>query len=85
MDIVVKCKKYPEFHKELKDMEKAYSTDLNMSIYANLESGEKIKAFDIMNRDKLYVNFFGYRMKLPEEELSKIYLSWISKMDELFR
>ena len=81
MDIVVKCKKYTEFHKELKDMEKAYSTDLNMSIYANLESGEKIKAFDIMNRDKLYVNFYGFRMKLPEEELNKIYLSWISKMD----
>ena len=36
VDIVIKCKKYAEFYKELKDMEKAYSTDLNMSIYANL-------------------------------------------------
>lgn len=85
VDIVVKCKKYPEFYRELSDMEKSYSSDLNMSIYANLEIVDKIKCFDILNRDKLYVNFFGYRMRISEEDFNKIYLSWISKMDELFR
>lgn len=37
VDIVVKCKKYPEFRKELQEIEKSYSFDHNMSIYMTLD------------------------------------------------
>ena len=40
VDIVVKCKKYPEFRRQLEEIEKAYSFDHNMSIYLNLTKVE---------------------------------------------
>lgn len=39
-DIVKKCKKYPEFMRELEEIEVEYSHDLNMAIYASLEDLE---------------------------------------------
>ena len=39
-----------------------------------------------MPRDKLYVTFYGYKlMSLSEEEMYRVYLLWISRMDELIR
>ena len=40
VDIVVKYHKYPEFKKELDDIEKTYNDILNMSLYANLNKSE---------------------------------------------
>lgn len=45
VDIVVKCKKYPEFRKELEDIEKQYSFDHNMSLYATLDKVDEAKYF----------------------------------------
>ena len=83
IDIVVKCKKYPEFRKQLEEIEKLYSFDHNMSIYMSLEKIDELKYFEIQKRDKLYVNFYGFKMaQLSEEELNKVYLLWIMKMDD---
>lgn len=83
VDIVLKCKKYPEFKKELEEIAKGYDTDLNMSIYANLEKIDQGKYFEIMNRDKLYVNFYGYKMSLlSDDDLLKVFWLWIKRMDE---
>jgi hypothetical protein len=56
-----------------------------MSLYCNLEEAEKKGSVDVMKRDKLYVNFYGFKMGTKDEELKKIFLFWINKMDELFR
>ena len=83
VDVVVKCKKYPEFKKELEQIEKAYSFDHNMSIYLNLSKVEESKYFQFMKRDKLYINFYGFKMsQLSDEELIKVYYLWIMKMDD---
>ena len=68
IDIVVKCKKYPEFYKELQELDKAYSASINMSLYMDLTHVENQKVFDIMKRDKLYINFYGFRMNKKTEE-----------------
>lgn len=57
-----------------------------MSIYANLEKIDEGKYFEIMRRDKTYVNFYGYKMALlSEEDLLKVYWLWIKRMDEEIR
>lgn len=57
-----------------------------MSLYSNLEDVEKVGAFQMMQRDKLYIAFYGYKMmNLSEEEMYRVYLLWISRMDELIR
>lgn len=54
-----------------------------MSIYMSLEKIDEFKYFEIQKRDKLYVNFYGFKMaQLSEEELNKVYLLWIMKMDD---
>lgn len=57
-----------------------------MSLYSNLQDAQKVGAFEMMQRDKMYIAFYGYKMmKLNDEELFRVYLLWISKMDELMR
>lgn len=57
-----------------------------MSIYANLEKIDEGRYFEIMNRDKMYVNFYGYKMSLlSEEDMLKVYWLWIKRMDEEIR
>ncbi len=86
IDIVVKCKKYPEFRKQLEEIEKQYSFDHNMSIYMTLEKIDELKYFEILKRDKLYVNFYGFKMApLTDDEFNKVYLLWIMKMDDQIR
>lgn len=57
-----------------------------MSLYSNLDDVQKLGAFELMQRDKVYVAFYGYKMmNLNEDELFRTYLLWISRMDELIR
>lgn len=62
VDIVVKCKKYPQFRKELEEIQKQYNFDHNMALYTNLDKVEEAKYFEILKRDKLYINFYAYKM-----------------------
>jgi hypothetical protein len=84
-DIVKKCKKYPEWHKELEQIEVAYLHDLNMALYASLEEIETYKTFELLHKDMLYVNFYAYRMDCEEEFAVKYYHVWIKMLDEKLR
>jgi hypothetical protein len=33
-----------------------------MALYTNLDKVEEAKYFDILKRDKLYINFYAYKM-----------------------
>lgn len=48
-----------------------------------LEKIDELKYFEILKRDKLYVNFYGFKMApLTDDEFNKVYLLWIMKMDD---
>ena len=77
-DIVVKCKKYPAFHKELKEIENSYFMDLKMAPYAKMKKNPDSIPFDICKRAKLFVNFYAYRMSTyKDDDFRDLYLHWI--------
>lgn len=84
-DIVKKCKKYPEFMRELEEIEVEYSHDLNMAIYASLEDLEALGVFQLQTHGGLFISFYAYLMPPGEEHASRFYLLWIRLLDETLR
>jgi hypothetical protein len=66
-------------------MESGYFNDLNMSIYADLQDVEFMDAFQLEQKDHVYLSFFAYLMPPFEEVTSKFYLLWIRLLDDLLR
>ncbi len=47
-DVVVKYQKYHDFEKELNKSEASYLSDLNMSLYSNLEKAESLEILNLI-------------------------------------
>jgi hypothetical protein len=50
-DIVKKYKKYPEFKRDMDEIQQFYNSNLNMALYENLDSEEALKIFNKIDAD----------------------------------
>ena len=65
-DIVKKYKKYPEFKRDMDEIQLFYNSSLNLSIYENLEKEESLKIFEVIeheNKDRHVIVYYGHRYK----------------------
>ena len=82
MDINRKYKKYPDFKKEMDEIEDFYNAELNLALYENLDRLQERCIFDtIQEGNRATIVFYGFKMDPEEEDIQRLYRLYIRTCD----